>query len=630
MSGIAGFLRFDRGEFDPGLARSMLDRMAHRGPDGASVWRGEGVELAQCMMCTTPESLEEVQPLVSPETDAVLVMDGRVDNWEELRAKLLGAGARLRTHADAELVLAGYDIWGRSCLDHIDGDFALAIWDARRKELFCARDRLGARPFFYNWDGCRFSFASELHAILHLPWVPKRLNEAMIAERLGTEERSLTDTVWDGIQRLDAAHGAVVDQNGPRTSQYWSPQLKPEIHYRRLDDYAEHYREIFTESVRRQSRSQTGLACEVSGGLDSSAVFAVADHLDRTGSLLAPSVEGYSLNFGDGSQADEIHFARMVAEHVGRVIHEIPPSLMTVEWYADLVSRFCEFPHYPNTAMSQGIHEAARSDGRRVILTGYGGDEWQMGSRYYYNDLLRRADLKGMFSAFRDEKKAFGARTALYGVIRFGLAPTLPRGVFERIKRARRRFAGVPRMNGFRLSDRLLAELPHQSARGAFLPPNAAPRHEESFRMLQSPQRRDARESFNLLASTGEIEKRDPMTSTSMVEFHFRTPDIIRQRADEFRICHRTAMRDYLPDAVLNRGSKADFSSTIFALKDEICSSRLDSLEECAKRWLNPEEIQRIRDMARAQTLDPMEIWAFWALFGCSLLLDQLGDTRVK
>ena len=121
MSGIAGIIRFDGGPVDPAAVRAMTDAMAHRGPDGIVHWQGEGVVLGHCQMCTTPESLEETQPLTNEDESLILVMDGRVDNWEELRQLLLDKGARLRTRADAELVLRAYEVWGETCVEHIDG-----------------------------------------------------------------------------------------------------------------------------------------------------------------------------------------------------------------------------------------------------------------------------------------------------------------------------------------------------------------------------------------------------------------------------------------------------------------------------------------------------------------------------
>lgn len=181
MSGIAGIVRFDGAPVEPGLIESMTAAIAHRGPDGIAHWTRGPVALGHCMLRTTPESLEETQPLANEDGSLVLVMDGRVDNWEELRAELLRRGAVLRTRADAELVLRAYEAWGRDCVAHLDGDFALAIWDARHRRLFCARDRLGHKPFHYHWDGATLAFASELHPILALPWEQAREELGVLA-----------------------------------------------------------------------------------------------------------------------------------------------------------------------------------------------------------------------------------------------------------------------------------------------------------------------------------------------------------------------------------------------------------------------------------------------------------------
>ena len=140
----------------------MTSAMAHRGPDGIRHWVRGPVALGHGLLCTTPESLEERQPLANEDESLVLVMDGRVDNWEELRRELLGCGARLRDRSDAELVLRAYELWGRESVQHLDGDFAFAVWDARRRALFCVRDRIGHKPFYYHWDGTTLAFASEL------------------------------------------------------------------------------------------------------------------------------------------------------------------------------------------------------------------------------------------------------------------------------------------------------------------------------------------------------------------------------------------------------------------------------------------------------------------------------------
>ena len=147
MSGIAGIIHFDGRPVAPGEVEAMTAAMHYRGPDGINHWRKGSVALGQCMLRTTPESLEENQPLTNENESLVLVMDGWVDNWEELRCDLLGQGAVLRTRSDAELVLRAYEVWGKDCLPHIDGDFALVLWDAPHRKVFCARDRMGSKPF---------------------------------------------------------------------------------------------------------------------------------------------------------------------------------------------------------------------------------------------------------------------------------------------------------------------------------------------------------------------------------------------------------------------------------------------------------------------------------------------------
>ena len=269
MSGIAGVIRFDGAPVEVGLVERMTSAMAHRGPDGVQHWASGAVAVGHCMLRTTPESLQEHQPLCNEDESVVLVMDGRVDNWEDLRRDLMDRGAALRTRADAELVLRAYETWGPDCLLRIEGDFALVIWDGRRREAFCARDRVGKKTFTYHWDGTTLAFASELHAILALPGMREELNEGLLAEVLADEWRSHDETFWKGILRLPAAHRMTVSARSARPERYWAPDLWETLPYTREDDYVEHYRALLVDVVRRTSRSHLPVACEVSGGLDS-------------------------------------------------------------------------------------------------------------------------------------------------------------------------------------------------------------------------------------------------------------------------------------------------------------------------------------------------------------------------
>src|SRR5208337_837250 len=178
-----------------------------------------------------------------------------------------------------ELVLRAYEFWDEDCIKHLEGDFAFVVWDSVKNQAFCARDRMGAKPFVYFWDGKTFVFASEPHAILKVPGVPEIFNLGMAAEIIAQESLSKDETFWQGVLRLCAAHRMKVEASGLCLEKYWEPDLWSVLPYRKEEDFVSHYRDLLQEQVRRHARSQAPLACEVSGGLDSSALFVIADDL---------------------------------------------------------------------------------------------------------------------------------------------------------------------------------------------------------------------------------------------------------------------------------------------------------------------------------------------------------------
>ncbi|MES2603656.1 MAG: asparagine synthetase B, partial [Pseudomonadota bacterium] len=274
MSAIAGIVDFSRQAVEPQQLHAMTAALAHRGPDGINHFLDGSVALAQCMLHTTPESLTEVQPLISVRSGCVLVMDGRFDNWEELRQELQAPQAN-----DVDLAMLAYERWGADFPGRLDGDFALALWDPQQQTLHCSRDIFGRRPFYYHWDGQRFAFASELKPLLSLPWITKQLNEGMVAEYLGYEWYSRVETFWQGVLRIEPAHRLAVDAAGPHIAQHWQPDLFSPLRYATDEEYIAHYRNLYEDCVRRISRSHLPVAYEVSGGLDSSATYAMAVHL---------------------------------------------------------------------------------------------------------------------------------------------------------------------------------------------------------------------------------------------------------------------------------------------------------------------------------------------------------------
>jgi asparagine synthase (glutamine-hydrolysing) len=620
VSGIAGIIRFDGAPADLALVETMTSAMPWRGPDGIRHWTRGTVALGQCLLRTTPESFEERQPLANEDGTLVLVMDGRVDNRVELRSELSGRGARLRDRSDAELVLRSYQVWGGDCPSHIDGDFAIAIWDAHSQTAFCARDRSGNKPFTYHWDGKTLAFASELRAILALPWVRRELNEGMLAEFLGNAWHSRDETFWKGVMRLPGAHRMEVSAAGPRAERYWEPDLFAALPCASEGDYVEHYRDLFDGVVRRMSRSHAPVAVEVSGGLDSSAVFAVAASLHRNGKLPAPAVEGYTLDFSGDPDADEMDYARAVGGHLGTPIREVAPAHRPLEWYRQWARQYGEFPGYPNGTMALGLRDAATADGCRVLLAGEGGDEWLGLGRPgdYYAEEIAAWNWRAVMACAREDARTLGARPTARWMLRSGVVPLLPEPVRSLVRRLR----GTASRRGDWLTPHLRAVLEERRAKHHDNQP-AHVHHRSQRQQLMAfhdAYAALAREAEERSTARQGLELRLPFYDPQIIQFAFSTPERMRSLGRTTKRFHRRAMAGVLPDLVRQRTTKADFMNT-FRRQLAECEPELAAAIARRGEWVDPERAAAFAAARREPALAGWVEWRLWTLMGCDELL---------
>ena len=271
MSGICGIVRFDGDPRGLGEITRMTHAMAFRGPDGIGHWQDPSVALGHCLLSTTEEAQHESQPLQNNDASVVLAIDGTLWNAPELRADLARAGVRLRSVADSELVLRAYETWGCDCLKRIDGDFALALYDRRRKKVFCARDRIGMRPFYWHYSPkIGFCFASEPEALLALSGMPRRLNEARIADAIVDVLEGYDDTssFYLDITRLPPAHQLAAAPGGVKVERYWSYRPPETLRLKSDFEYDEIFAWTLKESARRRLRGGNRTGAMLSGGLD--------------------------------------------------------------------------------------------------------------------------------------------------------------------------------------------------------------------------------------------------------------------------------------------------------------------------------------------------------------------------
>jgi len=318
MSGILGIVNLDGSPVDPTLLRKMADSLAFRGPDAQETWIDGNVGFAHAMLRTTWESERERQPS-SLDGQVWITADARIDARSDLIAALKSNSQEVAPGVpDVELILHAYQVWGKDCVQHLLGDFAFAIWDAPRRRLFCARDHLGVRPFFYAQAGQTVVFSNTLECVRIHPLVSDRLNDLAIGDFLlfGFNQEFGT-TVYADIQRLPPAHTALWSPDGCSLKRYWTLPIDEPIYYRRSSDYVERFRELLNTVVEDRLRTNK-LAVFMSGGLDSTTLAAVACSLFRKqgGDF---EVHAFTSVFDD--YGDDRRYATMVAEHLNIPIH---------------------------------------------------------------------------------------------------------------------------------------------------------------------------------------------------------------------------------------------------------------------------------------------------------------------
>lgn len=627
MSGIVGIIHFDGKPVTAGQIEQMSRAIAYRGPDGIHHWVDGPVALGHCMLRTTPEALEETQPLANEDQSLLLVMDGRVDNWAALRQQLLAQGAVLRSRADAELVLRSYERWGSACLQYIEGDFAFAIWDARRQTVFCARDPFGNKPFHYHWQGNTLAFASELHPLLTLPWVEEVVNEGILAEFLAGDWYARDETLWQDILRLMAAHTLEVKATGVKLHQYWQPDLWATLPYSSEQEYVEHYRTLVFDSVKRQSRCHQPVAVEVSGGLDSSAVFCVAEQLRQTGHLPAPAIAGYTFAFTDNGvtnsgAAHELAYARAVGQQWAVPIHEIAPAMPPLSWYAEQAERYRDFVGFPNGSMSLALRKTAAQHGSCVLLTGEGGDQWANGSRYYYAEELAQRHWRALYGCFQADRTAFGVKQAATWFLRYGCFPNLPttlQSAAHQFIRAFRKAAPLSAKARFWLAAAQAEQLGNRITSTDFQVRSHD--QQELLSKLTLPFYAQVMERAERDAARLGLELRHPLHTPQLAQLAFATPTRFRLRGDVGKVIHRQALRDVMPATVLARKDKAEFSVAFRTQLDGMHPMLTQSIPQRRPEWVTAQGMAQLYQIYQNNPQRGWPLWILWSIYLSDLLI---------
>jgi asparagine synthase (glutamine-hydrolysing) len=408
---------------------------------------------------------------------------------------------------------------------------------------------------------------------------------------------------------------------GPAPVRYWAPGLRADPLFRNDDDYADAYRQLLNDAVRRHSRSHRPVACEVSGGLDSSAIFAVAVDAGARGDLGAPGLEGYTLDFQGVPDADELEYVRAVETHLGTQVRRVEPAQPPVAWYREQARLSREFPGYPNGAMAEHLRETARARGARVLLAGVGGDEWLgLGPPgHYYAEELALGNLREAAACLRTDIRLLGLPGAAAWAVRAGLVPLLP----DSVKRVGRRLRGTPPPRESWLASPLEAEATRRRALQASRRLHEAPRRSQRWQLetLMDAYSAVAREMEERSAARIGLELRLPFFDHRIVEFAFSTPERLRSIGRSMKHLHRRALEGLLPPLVLSRQTKADFMVVFRNQLDRLERELRTDIAGRRGGWIRPERAAYLVDHRQDPGVAGWVEWWLWALVGCDALV---------
>jgi len=578
VSGIAGVYYLDGRPVERAEVERMTASIAHRGPDGAGVWCAGSVGFGHRLLRTTPESFFEKLPLQNQASDLVLTADARIDNRDELFGALdLDWGGRPRAEiADSELILAAYELWGEACVEKLLGDFAFAIWDGRRRLLFCARDHMGVKPLYYYRSGGVLVFGSEIKALFSLPEVPRRLNEVRVADYLTTRLEDKTITFYEGIVRLPPAHTLAVGGGQPAPKQYWQLDPSRELRFGSDEECAEAFRALFRQAVRCRLRSGFPVGSLLSGGLDSSSIVCVARDLlaeERKSKLLT-----FSATFDEVPDCDEQPFIRAVLAQGG-----VEPHFVRADRISPFVGldrrMFLEDapPVAPNLYIHWGLFGAAQERNVRVLLDGFEGDAVVSLGLERLADLAR--DGRWKLAAREISKLAHDLhRPAMALWWKRAIRPLLPR--FVRFSWIGLRELVRPSWDSEGILSRRFARRVGAPDRFRALAPSTEPpsARESHWRRLDSGVMPSLREAANHSATAFGVELRYPYADRRLVEFCLALPADQKLREGWTRWVLRRAMEGVLPREIQWRGSKSDLSGSFNRGLREFERARLDEV----------------------------------------------------
>lgn len=542
MCGIAGILAKE-GSADPELVRRMTNSMFHRGPieDGYLSAGPVGLGMRRLSIIDVKGGH---QPVFNEDRSIAAVFNGEIYNYRELTDELEAKGHQFTTRSDSEVVVHMYEEMGVECVTRFNGMFALALWDSARQRLFVVRDRLGVKPLYYYDGSGHFAFASELKALLQCSFVEREIDPHAVADYLSLMYVRAPRTPLKHVHKLLPGHFLVVEKAQTSMRRYWDLRDHArEVTDATLPRVAEEVLELLRDSVRLRLRSDVPVGAFLSGGIDSSAIVALA------GQQLEQPLNTYSVGFGEGS-FNELGYARSVAQRYGTNHHETIVSVEDAINHLPKLVWHLDEPNADSAMIPTYLLSQFAATNLRVILTGLGGDELFGGYHRYFDGPRVEHAFRRLPFALR---KTIARTASAFGENQ--LTELLRRNSDSVAARYMSRISVFPQPDLRRLLGPAITDGVHHLTREFDAYPGTDPVNQLMFVDALTYLPDDILHITDRMSMAVSLEARTPFLDYRLVQYSFSLPGSLKvdQLSRTWKVVLKEAVSGLLPEQILQR-----------------------------------------------------------------------------
>lgn len=566
MCGMAGIV-YKNDKAGREEIKLLTDTLVHRGPDGEGFYFEKNLALGHRRLAIVDLSPAGNQPMEykGKKGDYVIVFNGEIYNYLELKKELGDEGYIFNTHTDTEVILAAYDKWGIECLERFNGMWAFVIYDRKKDSLFGARDRFGVKPFYYVYNDRTFAFASEIKALVRLPYYKASINEDVLFDYLllGLEEQD--KSIFKDINELQPSFAFTLHLTDFSFRQWSYYRLRYRDVYERFDenrleDYATEVKHLIYNAIRFRLRADVPVGSCLSGGLDSSTIVCVVNDIitRETVPQVGFKQKVFTASYQD-REVDESGYAELVVKHTQTEWHRTYPNNEgLLNDLRDLIY-YQEVPFGSTSIYAQyKVMEIARNSGVKVLLDGQGGDEIFTGYLGYYpvffKEMFYNLDLAGVYKEFRNLNNSPASPTyVLSSVVKYVIGDLIPKSLASSL------FYKTQNRAGYFNKDFLNKHRDRLASHIQQLPKtlNEQLHCYITGKSLKALLRYEDRNSMRF-----SIEARTPFADDiNLIEYIFSLPSVYKIHEGWSKFILRESMKGILPDEIRLRRSKIGFGT---------------------------------------------------------------------